>query len=215
VASAEIYDPVAGTWTRTGSLITARESHTATLLHNGTVLVAGGDNNVYAGGFQLGVLASAEIYDPSTSTWTPTGALRTARTIQTATLLSDGAVLAVGGYGAQVLADAANVLASAELYDSTTGTWTSTGALETARVTHTATLLPNGTVLAVGGIYVTLTYTSSAEIYDPVSRTWTSTGSLANARGGHAATLLGNGTVLVTGGLGNANDLLGSAEIYY
>jgi len=121
----------------TGSLATARYFHTATLLPNGKVLVAGG-----AIGYTP--LASAELYDPATGTWTATESLHTARFFHTATLLPNGKVLVAGGAGN-------GYLASAELYDPATETWTATGSLHTARDLHTATLLPNGKVLVAGG----------------------------------------------------------------
>ena len=123
----------------TGSLATAREYHTATLLPNGKVLVAGGlDNNGNA-------LSSAVLYDPAAGTWSNTGSLATARYFHTATLLSNGKVLVAAGDG--------NIgyLSSAELYDPVAGTWSATGSLATGRDTFTATLLPNGKVL-VGGL---------------------------------------------------------------
>ena len=116
----------------------ARYAHTATLLPNGKVLVAGG----YNGG---AVLSSAELYDPASGTWSATGSLTTARYGHTATLLPNGKVLVAGGY------DGVNVLSSAELYDPASGTWSATGSLTTARYGHTATLLPNGKVLVAGG----------------------------------------------------------------
>ena len=108
------------------------------MLPNGKVLVAGG----YDGS---GSLASAELYDPASGTWTATGSLATARYAHTATLLPNGKVLVAGGY------DGSGILASAELYDPASGTWTATGSLATARDDHTATLLPNGKVLVAGG----------------------------------------------------------------
>src|SRR5919109_3635066 len=122
---------VGASWSYTGNLNTAREYHTATLLPNGKVLVAGGDN-----GKQL--LNSAELYDPATGAWSSTGNLNAARALHTATLLPNGKVLVAGG---------AYNLNSAELYDPVTGSWSSTGNLNTARFVHTATLLPNGRVL--------------------------------------------------------------------
>jgi hypothetical protein len=122
--SAVLYNPVTDTSVYTGSLSTERVFHTATLLSNGKVLVAGGDDG-----------NTAELYDPVTGTWSPTGSLGTNQWVQTATLLPSGKVLAVGG-------------ATAELYDPATGTWSSTASPDTS---GTATLLPNGKVLVVGG----------------------------------------------------------------
>ena len=189
-------EPASGTWTVTGSLNTARYSHTATLLRNGMVLVAGGFDSSLTG-----VSASAELYDPASGTWTPTGSLNTARVLHTATLLPNGMVLVAGGLDSSLL----DVSASAELYDPASGTWTAMGSLNTARSEHTATLLPNGMVLVAGGHGAL----ASAELYDPASGTWTTTGSLNTARSEHTATLLPNGMVLVAGGSNSR-----SAELY-
>jgi N-acetylneuraminic acid mutarotase len=138
-----IYDPEAGSWESTGSMNGDRYYHTATLLHDGKVLVAGGWRNP-------GALASAETYNPATRTWTETNPLNVARYSQTATLLPNGKVLVAGGHGSGSL-----ILSSCELYDPATRTWSSTAPLPTAlgaRYRHTAVLLPNGKVLAAGGI---------------------------------------------------------------
>jgi N-acetylneuraminic acid mutarotase len=196
-----------GTWTITGSLNTARSSHTATLLPNGQVLVAGGFNG--------NVLASAELYDPASGKWLASGNLSIARDGHTATLLPNGQVLVAGGSGVTL-----NTLSSAELYDPATGKWTVTGNMNTARDGHTATLLPNGRVLVVGGnAFVNNSFVifSSAELYNPSTGTWTKTSSMSAAREIHTATLLPNGQTLVAGGYGptgNFNGSLSSAELY-
>jgi N-acetylneuraminic acid mutarotase len=163
LSSAEVYDPDSRTWTAIGSMFFARQAHTATLLPDGRVLVAGGGNVGY-------FTSGAEIYDPSSGTWGPTGALGTARGIHTATLLPDGRVLAAGGNHNNIN-EPLTALSSAELYDPATGTWTASGSLNAARSTHTATLLPGGQVVIAAGYYVdSLVQLSSVELYDSAVR---------------------------------------------
>ncbi len=178
----------ASTFTGVGSLLAARDLHTATLLPNGKVLVSGGYSTAATGYY----LASAELYDPATGVWTATGSLMTARASHTATLLPNGKVLVSGGAGN------AGYLTSAELYDPATGVWTATGSLTTARALHTATLLPNGKMLVSGGVGSANIALASAELYDPATGTWTATGSLTAARAFHTATLLHNGKVVAS-----------------
>jgi N-acetylneuraminic acid mutarotase len=201
LSSAELYDPSSGTWTATGKMVEARLGHTATLLPDGRVLVAGGDGK--SGGIAH-FLSSAELYDPRSGTWTATGNMVQARYLHTATLLPDGKVLLAGGDNSHS--------PSAELYDPLSGSWTATGNMVEARNSQTATLLPDGKVLVAGG-----DNSHSAELYDPGSGSWTATGNTVEPRVGHAATLLPDGKVLVAGGSvfrGDAMDYLSSAELY-
>ncbi len=203
LASSEIYNPSTGAFSTTGSLNTARQSHTAALLDNGTVLIAGGTNGGY--------LAAAELYSPATQNFSATGSLATSRYMHTASLLNNGLVLIAGGN-----THTGGVLTSAELYNPATNTFSSTGSLSAARENQTATKLANGKVLVAAG--VGNGYLKSAEIYDPSAGTFSATGSLHTGRNGHTATLLGSGTVLIAGGYGDVvvgqNSYQQSAELY-
>lgn len=189
----------AGSFSATGSLVTARQEHTATLLPDGKILVAGGHS-------QVTYFTGAELYDPATGLFSATANnMAAARYGHTATLLPNGKVMVAGGYnGAH--------LASAELYDPGTGLFSTTNSMAAARSNHTATLLPNGKLLIIGGANAT-GFLASAEVYDPVTGVFSSTGSMGVARRGHTATLLSDGKVMVTGGQNGAN-FLSSAEIY-
>jgi N-acetylneuraminic acid mutarotase len=207
ITSAELYNPGIGTFTTTGSLNTGRIFNTSTLLANGQVLVAGGSDSNWN---QIG---TAELYHPTSGTFTFTGNLNTPRTSQTATLLNNGRVLMAGGWdsnGDYISSDADG----AELYDPASGTFMSTGNLNVARDTHTATLLNDGTVLIAGGFDNNGNTLSSAEIYDPVAGTFTLTGSLNIGRAVHTATLLNNGMVLIAGGYDINGNAVASAELY-
>jgi len=165
----------------------ARVNHTATLLANGEVLVAGGSNGSAAN------LASAELYNPATGKWTFTGSMQIGRWLHRAVRLQDGQVLVAGGIDAS-----GNTSASAELYTPSTGTWTATGSMTVAREDFTLTFLANGEVLAAGGTGGL----ASAELYNPATGTWTATGSMSQAFEDAGATLLQNGEVLAVGSQG-------------
>ena len=193
LSSAELYNPVTGTFTATGSMTVARSDHSAVLLPNGQVLLVGGG----------GPLSSAEAYNPATGTFTALAAMTAARVGPMVTLLpTNGLVLIAGGF------DGKACLASAELYNPYTGTFSPTGSMSTARTVSasTATLLPTiGQVLFAGGADDTLAPIATAELYDPIKGSFSITGPLNNARAFHAATLLPGGKVLVAGGQGESN----------
>ncbi len=200
LASAELYDPATGTWTATGDLAGPRTFHTATLLSDGRVLVAGGKTRGADGYGQS--IATAELYDPATGIWTPTGDMTGPHAEHKAALLPGGRVLVAGGWG-DGLDGRELSTARAELYDPATGIWTATGSLRLGRTfDHTATLLLGGNVLVTGGI--SKLAVRSAELYDFLTGTWTATGSMTVARYIHTAVLLQNGMVLVVGGVSNS-----------
>ena len=210
-ATAEFYEPVTGTWSPTGSMTTPRSRHTATLLLDGKVLVAGGRNNNLA-------TATAELFDPSTGTWTPTGMMNIPRDFHSATLLADGRVLVTGGISTGDGKDNA-VEKTAEIYDPATGVWSSVDHMAQARWGHSATALLDGTVLVAGGTGPAFdgNYTVRAEIYNPQSNRWRNVDSMTTPRGFHLATLLPDGSVLVAGGLTlphNERNVTSAAELF-
>jgi uncharacterized protein (TIGR03437 family) len=196
LASTEIYDPAAGTWSYAADLPSTLYEHTATLLPNGKVLVAGGNYGADQS------TNAASLYDPATGKWSPTGGLNSYRANHTATLLANGKVLVVG------------VAGTAEIYDPADERWHATGSLSVTKYGYHATLLPDGKVLFVGGTGNSSSNSDSAELYDPDTGTWRVTGSLNTIRDPYTATLMPDGKVLMTGSgtLGGVNRPF--AEIY-
>jgi len=210
IGTAELYDPEIGTFTSTGSMTIDRYGHTATLLNDGKVLIAGG----WKGDWSGQVVNSAELYDPTTGTFTATGSMTTPRNWPTATLLNNGKVLLAGGN----LGYWGSTLASAELYDPITETFTATGSMTFSREWSQTTLLNNGKVLVAGGwsIDVCCPFTiANADLYDPATGTFTPAGSMTEGRAEHLATLLNDGNVLIAGGgVDPGGYSLASAELY-
>ena len=199
--TAELFDPTSGSFLRTGDMNVRRAGHTATLLPNGRVLIAGGFT-------ENGLTASAEVYDPTSQRFDLVGSMLVARGGSTATLLPSGDVLVAGG--GDVIATA-----SAELFRPATNQFSPTGAMTAPRLAHTATLLPNGKVLMLGG-GSDHTVLASAELYDPATGTFAPGGTMKLARYKHATILLKDGHTLILGG-SDERDWRGkynSAEIY-
>jgi N-acetylneuraminic acid mutarotase len=200
--SALLYTPDSGTgsWGSAGTLTTARGWHTAALMQNGTVLVAGGQSA--PGTFT----STSQIYTPNAGagTWSSESSFATARMRHTATVLTDGRMLLAGGEaGPNPLTYPTN----AQIYS---GGWGGSTTMPTGRELHTATLLPNGKLLLAGGYNGT--WVASVDVYNGSS--WESAGSLATPRMYHSATLLPNGKVLVAGGRNSSGVSIASCEFY-
>lgn len=177
----------------------------------GHVLMTGGyDNNSATG--PTGTYKTTELYNPNPAnkTWSAGPPMNVGRFLHTATTLNDGRVLVVGG----AQRDPLTAYNSAELYTPGGGSWTFTATpMAAARYAHTATLLPSGEVLVVGGVNLTTTL-NSVEFYNPTSNTWTTKTPITVARHRHTATLLPSGKVLIAGGQNLAGVQTNSAELY-
>jgi len=199
VSAAELFDPRTAAFTSAGT--SSRDSHTATLLPSGQVLLAGGESSPCP---PCNTTASAQLYDPNSGRFQPTGSMSVERESHTATLLKDGRVLILGGLRTADGGFHWETLRTAEIYDPATGTFSASGSMNEARVFHAATLLADGRALITGGLS-----NKSAEIYDPGTGSFKSAGAMMRGRYWHTATLLPDGRVLLTGGLRDA-----TAEVY-
>jgi hypothetical protein len=188
--TAELYDPSSGAFTPVGDMRVARAGHSATLLSNGKVLIVGGG------------VADAEIFDPATNTFVAAGRTSSS-SVSTATLLAGGRVLVTGERTPD-----GSAAAAAELYDPATDTFTPTGAMVTPRFGYTATLLPDDTVLVAGGIIFVagsqpgtsyIVPVLAAEIYNPATGSFSPGPTMHQGRNAHTATLLPDGSVLFIG----------------
>jgi hypothetical protein len=195
-----------GTWQVPVPMIEARNSPRATLLRDGGVLVTGGEG-VKDGQFVN--IASAELFDPKTNTFRPTGSMEVDRYAHATVRLLDGRVLVLGGVD-----DQKQVLASAEVFDPSTGIFSPVGDMTTPRAYMTATLLPDGHVLVADEIDDTPKALPTAELFDPATSTFQAAGSLVGPRQAHSAVPLEDGRVAIVGGFDGANAALRRVEIY-
>jgi hypothetical protein len=217
-AKAKLYDPVTGQWTKTGNMHVSRHGHVASLLADGRVLVAGGVDNRKG---YLGAMASAELYDPTSGTWTETGSMTRWRYNASAISLADGRVLVLGGHVSGQNSPSRRIppgggpdTRGAETYDPESGTWSR--ARPMTAPPETATLLPDGTVL------VTHDNGGSSERFDPRTGRWTATASPPQPLYSPRATLLANDDVLLVamwdrplqGGGCPCEHFVGRAELY-
>ncbi len=210
LSSAELYNPATGHWKLTGSMSIGRLGNTLTLLADGEVLAAGGTTTSgihgTGGGQAITPTATAEIYNPATGKWRPTGSMMSSRFDATATRLSAGQVLVAGGLGghgapAQGGGLQFEPLRSTEIYNPNVGVFTSTGQMSEGRAGQVAVRLRSGKVLVAGGLGADGSAAlATAEVFNPAVGTWMSVGTMSQPRDGAAAALLRNGDALVIGG---------------
>ncbi len=212
---AQMFDPATDTWASAGSIGMGRYWHAATRLSDGRVLIAGG--TTYSGfgdpRFNARPTATARVYDPTTGGWSSAGTLSQPRSRPRAVLLQTGHVLVAGGVAAS--GSSFGPSSAADLYDPVTGGWSPTGSLGIGRDYHSLTLLPDGRVLAAGGLGPAGVL-ATTEIYSLATGTWTSGPALRMPRADHASALLPDGRVLVAGGAtgpGRTDGITNTSEI--
>lgn len=201
--SAELFDAKTRRFKRTGTTAVDRLAGSATLLPGGRVLVAGG---AIRDGSRWTVLASAEIYDPGTGTFAPTGAMSMARYKHGSVLLSDGTVLIAGGSDER---DGRGKIKTAELYDQKTGSFARVDEMQSKRFK-----LPDGITLLLDGTALVSVGSEQMEVYDPKRKSFSPAAAMKAPRFFATATLLSDGSVLIAGGYDAQVQATGEAYIY-
>jgi hypothetical protein len=211
-ASAELFDPKRGVWTVTAPMSVARARQSATLLPDGDVLIAGGATTFH--GDTGSVTATAELYNPKAGKWAAAAPMSRPRYVHGAALLHDGRVLVAGGWYATSNTDPSHD--TAEIYDPAANQWTATGPMTSARAEYGLVELPDGRVLAAGGIDPSYRVQTATELFDPAIGRWEASGKLATATMGSAIQALPDGQVLIAGGALDAlaSKVTGVCEIY-
>ena len=213
----QIYDPATGTFRATGNMISARATHTASLLASGEVLVVGGWNGHAAAAADDPPWdpVVAESFEPSSGSFKMSGGMRTTRIQPVAARLPDGKVLVLGGFrNPQNLHEQPTNPPYAEKYDPVAHVFSALANLTLSRDGYTATLLANGELLLAGGEDLGHTVGTS-QLLNPDTGSLIDTGDLITERKGHTATLLNDGRVLITGGVDSNGVTLASAELYW
>lgn len=223
LASAEILDPEDGSRTPTGDMTVGRVAFTLTALPDGRVLAVGGSTpegqEGTGGGQSIRPSASAEIYSPETGGWEPVADMSEPRFEHSAAALPDGRILIVGGLGGEPVDGSFQPLASAELFDPAVGGFTTAAALADGRTNHASGVLPDGSVVVVGGLGAgteTARALTSVERYDPSAGRWDQLPPLRQARTGATVSVLSDGRLLVVGGeavRGGSRRSLATAEL--
>lgn len=199
LSSNEIFDPQKNMWAAVPPMSVGRTEHTATLLADGRVLVAGGFGEPPP---TSEVLATAEIYDPLRNRWTAAASMHIGRARQTATLLDNGDVLVVGGTESGPSGSGLTSALGAEMYDPRRNAWMTIGDGTHAVNGHSASRLPDGRVVVIGGFLGDGCPELPTRVYNPQLGNWTAGTSMKNGRWGHTATSLPGGKILVLGGMG-------------
>jgi hypothetical protein len=216
-ASTELFDPIAGMFSSTGFMLSERVGHASTLLASGEVLVVGGANGCApdAADDPPWDPLFAELYEPNSETFQEAGNMSTTRIHHVAVHIPTGKVLVLGGIPpVQNFPEQALNPSYAELYDPAANAFSPIAGLTISHERFTATLMPSGMILLVGGRDASGIPTTEVKLLDPASGVLTPTGALGTARVGHTATLLQDGTVLVTGGMDANGNALATSELY-
>lgn len=213
--STERLSPGSGAWTRAADLTQARSMPTGAVLQDGRVLLAAGYFTNQPAELELRMLDSAELYDPTANTWTPTGSLEEARYGAGAVTLADGRVLVVGGWGdvsgnnAGPLYGSHGALASSEVFDPGSESWTSVGSVPVEVTQPNLVALPDGGALIVAD--------GRPFRFDPRSGAWSGTGAMVTRAVDRTLVPLIDGRVLAAGGaVGDGEEVhyIAKAEIY-